>query len=187
MMRWTAIIPLKLSEDRKSRLAPLLSREDRRQLGDQMAHHVIAELRSVAAIDDIIMLSPRPLPDWPVRHVADQGRGLNAELDEVALAIPNRLLVIHGDLPLASSEDIKTLINAAEANGSAIAPDRHEQGTNALALSHMPPGFSFAFGANSFALHSERLSETLAIVRREGLTCDVDTPDDLAYVKTLSY
>jgi 2-phospho-L-lactate guanylyltransferase len=187
MKGWTAILPLKLSADRKSRLASVLSLEERRQLGDRMAAKVIAELRAVSGIGAIIMLSPRPLPDWPVRHVVDQGRGLNVELDEVTLTIPERLLVIHGDLPLLSAPDISALLDAAESSGTAIAPDRHGQGTNALALRDRPPGFAFAFGPNSFALHRQRLADSLAIVRREGLACDIDTADDLAHAQTLKF
>jgi 2-phospho-L-lactate/phosphoenolpyruvate guanylyltransferase len=187
MTSWTAILPLKLSEDRKSRLASILSLEERRKLGDHMAAQVVAELRAVSGIGEIIMLSPRPLPDWPVLHVVDQGRGLNAELDEVALTIPESLLVIHGDLPLTSAPDISALLDAAESSGAAIAPDRHGQGTNALALRDRPPGFAFAFGPNSFALHRQRLGDTLAIVRREGLACDIDTPDDLAHAQTRKF
>lgn len=187
MSGWTAILPLKISEGRKSRLASILSLEERRKLGDHMAAQVVAELRAVSGIGEIIMLSPRPLPNWPVRHVEDQGRGLNAELDEVALTIPERLLVIHGDLPLISADDISALLDAAESSGAAIAPDRHGQGTNALALWMRPPAFTFAFGPNSFALHQQRLDDTLAIVRREGLACDIDTADDLAHAQTLKF
>jgi 2-phospho-L-lactate/phosphoenolpyruvate guanylyltransferase len=187
MTRWTAILPLKLGADRKSRLAPILSPEERRRLSDRMAEHVIAELCAVGAIEEIVMLSPRPTPDGKVRHVLDQGRGLNAELDEVAVAIPRRLLVIHGDLPLVSAQDITALLDVAVASGCAIAPDRHGQGTNALALKSWPDGFGFAFGTHSFARHQQRLGDNLAIVHRAGLACDIDTPDDLADAVTRNF
>ena len=187
MSGWTAILPLKLSADRKSRLAPVLSGEERQRLGDHMARHVITQLRAVAAIDDIIMLSPRSIADWPVRHVLDHGRGLNAELDAVAATVPNKLLIIHGDLPLVTAQDIAALLDAAEAKGCAIAPDRHGQGTNALALCTRPEGFSFAFGVDSFARHQQGLGDALAIVQRTGLACDIDTPADLAYAMTQNF
>jgi 2-phospho-L-lactate/phosphoenolpyruvate guanylyltransferase len=187
MTRWTAILPLKLSVDRKSRLATVLSIEERRQLGDRMAAHVIAEINAVEAISEIIMLSPQPMPAWPGRHVCDHGRGLNAEIDAVAAEIQDRVLVIHGDLPLVTAQDIRDLIDAAEASGQAIAPDRHGQGTNALALCTRPDDFSFAFGADSFFRHRQRLGDTQAIIRREGLECDIDTPDDLAHAMTHNF
>ncbi len=187
MSGWTAILPLKLSADRKSRLVPVLSGEERQRLGDHMARHVITQLRAVAAIDDIIMLSPRSIADWPVRHVLDQGRGLNAELDAVAATVPNKVLIIHGDLPLVTVQDIAALLDAAEAKGCAIAPDRHGQGTNALALSTRPECFSFAFGVDSFARHQNSLGDALATVHRTGLACDIDTPADLAYAMTQNF
>ena len=187
MTGWTAILPLKLSADRKSRLAPVLSGKERQRLGDQMACHVITELRAVVAIDDIIMLSPRPIADWPVRHALDQGRGLNAELDALAATIPSHILIIHGDLPLVTAQDITALVDAAEAKGCAIAPDRHGQGTNALALCTRREGFSFAFGVDSFARHQNSLGDALATVQRTGLSCDIDTPDDLAYAQTQNF
>ena len=187
MSGWTAILPLKLSADRKSRLAPVLSGEERQRLGDHMARHVISQLRAVAAVADIIMLSPRSIPDWPIRHVLDHGRGLNAELYVVAATVPNKILIIHGDLPLVTAQDITALVDAAEAKGCAIAPDRHGQGTNALALCTRREGFSFAFGVDSFARHQNSLGDALATVQRTGLSCDIDTPDDLAYAQTQNY
>ena len=187
MTGWTAILPLKFSADRKSRLAPVLSGMERQRLGDRMAHHVITELRAVFAIEDIIMLSPRPVQDWPVRHVLDHGRGLNAELDAVTATIPDHMLIIHGDLPLVTAQDIITLLDAAEASGGAIAPDRHGRGTNALALCKRPGDLSFAFGADSFSLHQQRIGNVLNIIHRMGLACDIDTPDDLAYARTQNF
>jgi len=181
MSGWTAILPLKLSANRKSRLAPVLSLGERRDLGDRMALHVMTQLRAVAAIDTILILSPRAVSDWPVQHVLDQGRGLNAELDAVAASITGPVLVIHGDLPLVSADDVSALIKAAQAGGSAIAPDRHGLGTNALALTARPPGFGYAFGPDSFALHRQRLGSALAVFRRDGFACDIDTQDDLEH------
>ena len=133
------------------------------------------------------MLSPRSIPDWPIRHVLDHGRGLNAELYVVAATVPNKILIIHGDLPLVTAQDITALVDAAEAKGCAIAPDRHGQGTNALALCTRREGFSFAFGVDSFARHQNSLGDALATVQRTGLSCDIDTPDDLAYAQTQNF
>lgn len=187
MSRWSAILPLKLSEDRKSRLASVLSPGERRELSDRMALHVITQLRAVHAVGAIIMLSPRPVPGWPVQHVLDQGRGLNAEIDAVASGINGPLLVIHGDLPFVSADDIAALLDAAAPSGCAIAPDRHGLGTNALALSALPSGFIFAFGPDSFALHRQRLHSNLAVVQRDGLALDIDTLDDLEQAVTRDF
>ncbi len=179
MIRWTAVVPLKLGPDCKSRLAPVLSPEARYQLCLQMAGHVIAQLGAVAAITEIVVLSPESVPHWPTRHASDHGRGLNAELDCLPATIPGGRLVIHGDLPLVGARDIEALLAAAGSTGAAMAPDRHELGTNALALASLPDGFAFAFGADSMARHQLELGSALQIVRRTGLATDIDTPDDL--------
>jgi 2-phospho-L-lactate guanylyltransferase len=69
----------------------------------------------------------------------------------------------------------------AEPAGVAIAPDRAAKGTNGLAM--RPPGaIGFQFGAGSFARHraeAENLGLPIAIVERDGLAFDLDTPGDL--------
>jgi len=187
MSKWTAILPMKLSADRKSRLAPFLPLAKRRELSDKMAVHVIGQLRNVPAIDDVIMISPKPVPQWKVEHLTDQDRGLNAELDAAAIRVSTRLLVIHGDLPQVSADDIAELIGAAEFAGCAIAPDRHGTGTNALALTVLPQGFTFAFGPYSFARHSQTLGGDLAVVRRAGLACDIDTQADMDHASAMNF
>ncbi len=180
MTSWTAIVPLKLGHGGKSRLAPLLSPEKRQRLVQHMAGHVISELGKVEAIGDIAIIADQPNAHWPVRHVLDHGRGLNRELDAVAASLGSKLLVIHGDLPLIDSADICALIETAQKDGAAIAPDRHSRGTNALALRDLPQGFRFAFGQDSLNEHRAALGPTVGIVIRCRLGIDIDTPDDLA-------
>ncbi len=182
-MRWTALVPLKLGAGGKSRLAVALSEGERRSLALQLAQHVITQLARVPAIEEIVVISRDVLPELPVRHLPDQGRGLNGELDAAAAAIGGNLLVIHADLPLVQAGDIAALLDAAEASGAAIGPDRHGTGTNALALAPIRTGFRYAFGPGSFAAHCALLEGQLAIVERDGLACDIDTPADLAFAR----
>ncbi|WP_068070554.1 2-phospho-L-lactate guanylyltransferase [Novosphingobium lentum] len=178
-MNWTAVVPLKAAGTRKTRLTGALHDDAHAALTVDMARHVIATLATVAAIGSIRVLSPAPeaMPgtDWE----PDRGEGLNAELDRVCQALEGqRLLIIHADLPLLSAGDVDALIAAAEADGAAIAPDRHGQGTNALAL-RAAARIGLAFGPDSFARHLQRLPGA-ATVRREGLALDIDTADDIA-------
>ena len=63
-----------------------------------------------------------------------------------------------------------------------VAPDRFRSGTNALACS--PPGcIPFRFGDGSFRAHlheAERAGATATSLELDGLSLDVDHPDDLA-------
>ena len=184
MTRWTALVPLKLGPVGKSRLASALSEGERRSLVGQLAQHVITQVALVPAIGEIAVISRNILPDLPVRHLPDQGRGLNGELDHAASLLGGNLLVIHADLPLVQANDIAELLKAAHASGAAIGPDRHGSGTNALALAPIRAGFRFALGPGSFAAHCLSLQGQLAIVQLGGLACDIDTPSDLAFVRS---
>jgi 2-phospho-L-lactate guanylyltransferase len=176
-MPWTALIPFK-TRARKSRLAGRLTPANRERLALAMFRHVAATLGQSPAIGRILVLSDAPLPGWNGEWIRDRGRGLNAELEAARRTLAGEhLLVIHADLPFLDAGDIGALTGAALPNG-AIAPDRHATGTNALAL---PPGvvLPFAFGPDSFARHREACGPSARIIRRTGLSHDIDTPGDL--------
>lgn len=179
-MSWTALVPLKLGPERKSRLAERLSQAEREELADAVATHVLNTLSAVSGISRIIVLAPRAFGEAEWKK--DEGRGLNAELSAVRTEIDGPLLVIHGDLPLLSVQDVDALLAASSATGVAIAPDRHSGGTNAIALAS-GQDFGFAFGPGSHALHAPGAAE----VDRAGLSHDLDTPDDLDALKTLGW
>lgn len=63
MTRWTAIVPLKLGSQGKSRLAAVLSPDQRCALSQRMAGHVIAQLGAVEAIDEIVILANQAVAD----------------------------------------------------------------------------------------------------------------------------
>lgn len=177
-MTWTAVVPLKLGEGRKSRLSGLLSPAERTRLSDQMAAHVLAALARAPSVTRVLCLSAAAPSFAEVSWKRDEGRGLNAELMAV-MAMPDisRLLILHGDLPLVEAEDIEGLIKAAGADGVSVAPDRHGTGTNAMAVAGGV--VSLAFGEASFARHMATIQPAPAVVRRRGLAFDIDTPDDL--------
>jgi 2-phospho-L-lactate guanylyltransferase len=179
MTRWTAIVPLKTVGERKSRLAGLLSAADRHSLSERMFAHVIAVLSGHPAIGSVVLLSALLPDDWAGFWIADEGRGLNAELEAArAQLAESPLLVLHGDLPLLAPSDIDDFLGAATRAGIAIAPDRAGRGTNALAV--MPGhAISFRFGPDSCRLHLAQ-APMAAVINRQGLACDIDTPEDLA-------
>lgn len=177
MTNWTAIIPLNLGRDCKTRLSKILSRNERDRLVETMASHVLGQVGAVSSVSRIIVLSPEE-PDFVgIDWQQDHNRGLNVEL--AATYGPGAYLVVHADLPLLDASDVQALLNEAESVGSAIAPDRLGSGTNALALTDAS-GFIPAFGEGSFALHRALLPGA-AIVERSGLALDIDTSDDLDF------
>lgn len=176
-MSWTTVIPFKARE-RKTRLGSRLGVEQRQRLSQDLFEHVVSVLQDAPLLGEIALLSEvRPIR-WDGPFIADEGRGLNAELCAlVESRRPARLLVIHADLPLVSVEDIAALIAGGGAD-CAIAPDRHGTGTNALALGE-PFGFDFAFGPGSFARHCAAAGGNARVIARLGLGLDIDTSADL--------
>ncbi|HET8612767.1 MAG TPA: 2-phospho-L-lactate guanylyltransferase [Sphingomonas sp.] len=177
-MIWSALVPLKPPASRKGRLASRLSPTERERLSRYLFERTIATLCDVPAIGAIHLLSADRPEGWTGAWHRDEGRGLNAELEAARAALGSvPLLVIHADLPLVARADIEALLERAEERGCALAPDRHGEGTNAVAL--MPGGgFRFAFGPGSYGLHHAQAPHA-ARVEREGLALDCDTPDDL--------
>jgi 2-phospho-L-lactate guanylyltransferase len=89
------------------------------------------------------------------------------------------------DLPLISREDILALVERAKKPPVVvIAPDRHEEGTNALLIS--PAGLiEYDFGPGSFKRHCERARQAgakLEIINLPSLSLDLDLPEDLEMV-----
>jgi 2-phospho-L-lactate guanylyltransferase len=175
---WTAIVPFKSRGNRKTRLSQRLALKERDHLAETLFRHVIDVLISSNQISGIMILSPVQICDSHCRWMVDQGRGLNAELEAARQTLPaHNLIVVHADLPFLTPGDVNALATRA-AGGCAIAPDRHETGTNAIAIT-AATSFAFAFGAHSFHQHAANAWYKAAIVHRPGLALDIDTQDDL--------
>ncbi|MCE7795454.1 2-phospho-L-lactate guanylyltransferase [Sphingobium sufflavum] len=172
-MQWTAIVPFNHGRPCKTRLAPLLSEAERNALALAMARHVVGVLAAVPGITAIRLVAPVDPALAPALWVRDGGRGLNGELAAARAEVaPGATLFLHADLPLLTPADLRTLLDAAEAAGSALAADMAGRGTNAIALADART-FAPAFGADSLATHRQRLPDA-ALVARDGLSCDVD-------------
>lgn len=180
-MNWTAIIPIKEPDLRKTRLAQSLSSRDRARTSHYMLLHVARTVARHRAVDELVLLSESVPLDWIWSWRKDEGRGLNAELDAARSATHTPgVLIIHADLPLVNLDDIDALIAGASEHGVAIAPDRHGSGTNAIAI-RREIDLNFQFGADSYNLHLQQMG-SCAIIVREGLGFDLDTPVDLELI-----
>ncbi len=183
-----AIIPIKGPDEAKRRLAGALDDDARRRLVNRMLGQVTASVQAARGIDRRLVLAPAGI-DLPkgFHLLPDPGGGLNAVVAH-ALAVAadggaTRAVIIAADLPQLSVRDVE-LLAAAPPESIAIAPDRHETGTNALSLP-LPTArdFPFAYGPDSFARHNaaaERLGLAVQIVESPGLMRDIDVPGDLA-------
>src|SRR3546814_6181589 len=108
-MSWTAVVPLKTSGERKSRLAALLSAEERSALSVRMFHHVVDVLTQVPAIGRIIVLAEECPADWYGDWIADGGRGLPPDLEQDRKLVAGDLILLHADLPQCEPGDVAQL------------------------------------------------------------------------------
>lgn len=176
------VVPIKGFGGAKARLGSVLDGAERAALARSLATTVLA---AAAPLPVLVVTDD----DEVTRFATDRGAsvlrqvepGLNAAVTEavahLAAAGTGRAVIAHADLPRAT-----TLSGLTEAgDGVVIVPDRHDDGTNVLSVP-TGAGFTFAYGAASFAAHvaeAERLGLPVAVVRDPDLAWDVDTPDDL--------
>ncbi len=186
MNHWTALVPLRLGEATKSRLAETCDLARRLALAGAMARHVCDTLAACPVVGRVVLLAPDRPDWWHGDWARDGGCGLNAELAAFRQRHPaTPLLIIHADLPLLGAEDVAALAQAAAATGRAIAPDHAGQGTNALALAG-GIGADFHFGAGSRQAFASQYP-AMAEIRRTGLSHDLDTPQDLAALRAMGW
>jgi 2-phospho-L-lactate/phosphoenolpyruvate guanylyltransferase len=183
------IVPHRGLEAAKSRLAPVLTPEERGELAAHLLRRVLLVARQ--AIADVVVISPSSalrdlVEESGARLLVQHGLGLNEGLEEARAAAladgVTTLLVLHGDLPELVAADVEALATAMPTvRGVAIAADKTGQGTNGLAL-RPPDVIGFHFGPGSRGAHeAAALAAGLApmIVDRPGLAFDLDTPEDL--------
>ena len=177
------LVPVKAFADAKARLAPALSGPDRAALARTMAERVVAAaspLPVCVACDDDGVAAWASSVGATVEWTA--GLGLNGAVQQAFVALAGAgydvVVVAHADLPQATG--LSRL--AAHPDAVVLVPDRHDDGTNVLAVPASASAFRFAYGPASFARHvaeAERVGRRVRIERIAKLQWDVDTPDDL--------
>jgi 2-phospho-L-lactate guanylyltransferase len=198
------LLPLKEFAASKQRLAGVLSATERACLLQSMVGDVLAVLTQHRDIERIAICSRDRAAQWLANcydvefideqrtHTADLNAAVNAAVNGLADAGCSDILVVHGDLPLLSAQDLSTFLQRhrdAQSSAVTIAPDRRGIGTNLLAW--RPLGqFQTQYGADSFAQHcaqARALSAQLSICELPGARCDIDEPDDLLLMLAQSH
>ena len=192
-----AVIPVKPFSAGKSRLANALTDGERQRLNRHLFLHTLsAVLQSSVDVSLVISCAPEVLADATrlgtrVLMESCPEQGLNGALNQAAafakIQGARGLLSLFADLPWITHEDVNALIDSqGTITDIAIAPDRHELGTNAIF--QRPIGIvEFCYGENSFLRHRHSVRATggsVRIVRRRGLQFDVDTDTDLELLRS---
>lgn len=184
-----AVIPVKASDEAKSRLSGMLDAGERSALVEAMLDNVVSAALSAGSISKVHLVGPEPtaLPEG-VALLRDPGTGLNPAVQSALAEIvamespPERVIFVAADLPELTARDLDLLAIPA-ADTVVLAPDRHGTGTNALSLP-LPAArdFIFAYGVGSYERHRReagRLGLKVETIRSPGLGRDVDEPADL--------
>jgi 2-phospho-L-lactate guanylyltransferase len=183
-----ALIPLKHHGEPKSRLATLLSAEERIALMESSTAEVVAAVAAVPAVVAITVVSSgrgkeKLAADLGASFFDDRGLAWNEALraaSEQAVSQP-LVLVVSADIPLVRAAELERLIVATPGRGIAIARSL-DAGTNAVAL-RPPAAFTTCFGASGSALlHAElarRAGLEAAILDQPGTALDLDSPEDV--------
>jgi 2-phospho-L-lactate guanylyltransferase len=197
MTLW-AIVPVKPLRRGKSRLAGILTEDERADLNRTLLQHTLETLTTLKEMEEVLVISRDPqvltiARNYGARTVREDGQpDLNTALNRatvIAQVYATRgVLVLPADLPLISREDALALVERADDPPVVvIAPDRHQKGTNALLIS--PAGLiEYQFGENSFQRHCNLVKKAgarLEIVNLPSLGLDLDSPEDLEIVRNL--
>ena len=187
-----AIVPVKPLRRGKSRLAGLLTEDQRTCLNRFLLKHILDTLNEVKEIDHTLVVSHDPAAlaltrDMGGRTVLENGTPqFNIALKRAtAVARMNgahEILILPADLPLVTIENIQDLLELGKVPPVVvIAPDRRMNGTNALLVN--PAGIiEYGYGPGSNYKHAENATHNGARVElyySDTVGLDLDLPEDL--------
>ncbi len=194
MTLW-AIVPVKPLRRGKSRLAGVLTEEERLGLNSQLLTHTVDILRDIPEIEHVLVVSRDQAAlslarAHGARTVQEKGAPeLNVALTRATIVAKRYatrgVLIIPSDLPMISKEDVYTMLEKVkDPPVVVVAPDRKKTGTNALLV--CPVGLiEYDYGPDSFERHCQHAREAgarLEICELPSLALDMDVPEDLELV-----
>lgn len=194
-----AVVPIRSLTGGKTRLSGAVDAEARAELIRLMLGTVLRAVSETTGIDQIVVVSPEPAALALAANLLDHAKLLAQPVDTPGLlpalelgrayardAAADALVIVFGDLPRLTAADIDAMLSSEVQ--VVIAPDRDRVGTNALLLrGPAMRSFPLRFGDASFSAHlaaAASVGLTVAIVEREGLSFDLDTPGDLTMLPT---
>lgn len=198
-----ALVPVKNFAFAKSRLASVLSTEDRHALALAMTLDVATALKRSRTVARVVMVSDIPALNRligmdGIKHFdTRRARGLNEDLASAASWAgaqgATHVLIVHADLPRLTPQAIDRFVTEggdASASLMRAAACKQGSGTNLL-LASVPLPLPLVFGKNSLARFYRAAAATdvvVEVIHDTSLAGDIDEPDDfrallLAYTR----
>lgn len=184
------LVPVKDLGNAKQRLAAALDQSTRTELAHAMLHDVLDALSKLENVAVALVTSDGfalGLADnYGFEVISDPANKSETAAIEMATqvcgarGIPDTL-VIPGDVPLVTAQEVSGILAAAPERGSVLVPSGDQRGTNAAYRS--PAGlFPLRFGNDSFQPHLAAARATglpCTVLELPGIALDIDTLDDL--------
>lgn len=184
------VIPLRSFSVGKARLANRLDPKSRSDLARRMAGRVVD---AAGCLPCLIVTSDPEVVAWAaardVTCIDDPGSLDGAASDGLSRMRSDgldRVVVAHADLPLLTT--LEQVASDGAARVVVAVPCHRDDGTPVLSVP-TDVEFRFAYGPGSFARHcaeAARLGMELRVVRDRSLSFDIDLPEDLDLLETLS-
>ena len=190
-MRGILLIPVKSLTTAKQRLAAALDQERRSQLAEAMLRDVMTAAAGALGRIDVALVTGDA-----------RARALAAEFGFLAIADPRNesetaaiegatawceqrgydtTIVVPGDIPLITSDELRRVLDAAPAEGAVFVPAYDRRGSNCI-LRRPAAIIPLRFGNDSFLPHCEAMRKTgreLVILEMPGIGLDIDNPHEL--------
>jgi 2-phospho-L-lactate/phosphoenolpyruvate guanylyltransferase len=195
-MTFWAIVPVKPLRSGKTRLAKILTQEQRVELNRRLLAHTVDTLAAIPEIDHVLVVSRDPSAlslarDHGARTVTENGAPkLNVALTRATVIAKSYathgILIVPADLPLVKPDDVRLMLKLANPPPVVVvAPDQRRNGTNAMLV--CPAGLiEYEYGPGSFQRHCDRAHEAgarLEVCELPSLALDMDLPEDLEQVR----
>jgi 2-phospho-L-lactate guanylyltransferase len=193
-LRTLAILPVKEFSRAHERLAGEISAADRARLAEELFLDMMIKVRRCKTVDDVLIVTS---DSEVVRHakwvgidvlsLAEEPGHSDAAARGIRDAVAGdfeRVAVLPTDCPLFDPVDFDAHLGRTP-RAALIVPNHDHSGTNALILTP-PDCFEPAFGSESLIRHTGRARASgvsFALEEIEGLAHDLDTPEDLAYLR----
>jgi len=185
------LIPVKDLATAKQRLAAVLPQEQRSLLSEAMLRDVMTAAAGVRNRLEVALVTG----DARARQLArDFGFGViedtvnESETAAIGMATAwceqhgyDTSVVIPGDIPLITSDELHRVLDAAPAEGAVFVPAYDRRGSNCI-LRRPASIIPLRFGNDSFLPHCEAMRQTgreLFVLEMPGIGLDIDNPHEL--------